>query len=91
MAKKKEAAYLDGEVLNGGCGGLQSQACRVKRNLCQGANQSANWTNKAEQNSIFEISYYTAFDILVETFSKFPYKEQKVIQNLLIGLAINKL
>jgi len=91
---KESQLYLDGEVLNGGCVTVSiSGDVELKVVVSQGAKPiGESWTiTKADQNIIFEIANMPAFDILVETFSKFPYKEQKkVIQNLLIGLAINE-
>lgn len=94
IKEKETQLYLDGEVLNGGCVAVSiSGDVELKVVVSQGAKPiGESWTiTKANQNIIFEIANMPAFDILVETFSKFPYKEQKkVIQNLLIGLAINE-
>ncbi len=91
---KETQIYLNGDVLSGGCVVvLISGDVELKVVVSQGAKPIGEpWTiTKADHNIIFEIANMPAFDLLVETFSKFPYKEQKrVIQNLLIGLAINE-
>ncbi|MGB9601702.1 MAG: FIST signal transduction protein [Verrucomicrobiia bacterium] len=86
--------YLDNKVLDNGCVAVSLGGnVEIQVAVSQGAKPiGERWIiTKADRNIVYEIANMPAFDILLETFSKVPYREQKKLsENLLVGLAVNE-
>ncbi|MGC8743055.1 MAG: FIST signal transduction protein [Verrucomicrobiia bacterium] len=86
--------FLDNNVYDNGCVAVSIGGnVDLEVVVSQGAKPiGERWIiTKAYRNIVYEIANMPAFDILLETFSKVPHREQKKLsENLLVGLAVNE-